>query len=70
MQIKNLILSTIPKKLEQYKYLNFEDKILENEINNNILEDYNFTTVFDIDSILKKFKIHNYLEKYKENPNF
>ena len=70
IQIKNLILSTIPKKLEQIKYLNFEDKDLENEINNNTLVDYNLVNLFDIINILKKFNIFNYIEKYIENNNF
>ena len=70
MQIKNLLLSTIPKKLEQYKYLNFADKDLEKEVNNNTIEDYNFVTLFDITTVLKKCNIYKYIEIYKENPNY
>ena len=70
MQLKNLLLSTIPKKLEQYKNLNLEDKDLETEINNNTLGDYNMKTLLDIIGILKKYNILSYIEKYIENPNF
>ena len=70
MQIKNLILSTTPKKLEQYKYANFEDKDLEKEINNNTFGDYNFTILEDLVTILKKFKTYNHIENYIKNPDF
>ena len=70
MQLKNIILSTIPKKMEQYKYLNLEDKDLEKEIYSNTLDDYNVKTLLDIISILKRYNVLTYIEKYIENPNY
>ena len=70
MQLKNLLLSTIPKEFEQYKNINFEDKDLETEINNNTIGDYNMKTLADITNILRKCNILTYIDKYIENPNF
>lgn len=70
MQLKNLLLSTTIKKLEQYKNLNLENKDLENEIKENTLGDYNIKTSLDIVNILGKYKILNSIEKYIENPNY
>ena len=70
MQLKNLLLSTIPKRLEQYKNINFEDKDLETEINNNTLGDYNMKTLLDIIGILKQYNILSFIQKYIDEPNF
>lgn len=70
MQLKNLLLSTTIKKLEQYKNLNLENKDLENEIKENTLGDYNIKTSLDIVNILGKYKILSSIEKYIENPNY
>ena len=69
MQLKNLILSATPRKLEQYKNINFEDKDLEKEIKENTFGDYKVKTSLDIIGILKNFKVFNYIEDYIKNPN-
>ena len=71
MQLKNLLLSATPKKLEQYKNINLEDKDLENEIKENNLEDIYLKKLLDI---LEKNNILTYIDKcidkYIENPNY
>ena len=69
IQLKNLLLSATPKKLEQFKSLDLENKDLENEIKENNFGDNNVKTLLDIIGILNKYNIIPYLEKYIENPN-
>ena len=66
MQLKNLLLSAIPKKLEQY-----ENEDLEKEIKENKIEDINLKKSLDIvekNAILTY--IDKYIDKYIENPNY
>ena len=67
MQLKNLLLSATPKKLEKYKNLNLEDKDLENEIKENNIEDYELKKLLDI---LEKNNYLTYIDKYIENTNY
>jgi CCR4-NOT transcription complex subunit 1 len=63
MQLKNIILSTTPRNLENLKNLNFVDKDLEKEFNNNTFGN-NAENFFDIKSILKQYQFLSLLEKY------
>ena len=69
MQLKNLILSTTPKNLEKLKYLNFIDKDLEKEFNDNTFGNNNVENLFDIISILKQYQFLSLLDNYIENQN-
>ena len=65
MQLKNLILSTTPRNLENLKNLNFIDKDLEKEFNNNTFSN-NVENLFDIKSILRQYQFLALLENYIE----
>ena len=69
MQLKNLILSTTPKNLEKLKNLNFVDKDLEKEFNDNTFGNNNVENLFDIISILKQYQFLSLLDNYIENQN-
>ena len=64
MQLKNLILSTTPRNLESLKNLNFIDKDLEKEFNENTFGNNNVENLFDIISILRQYQFLTLLENY------
>ena len=67
MQLKNLILSATPRYFEGYKNLNFIDKDLEKEFNNNIFGNNNVENLFDIISILRQYQFLSTLNDYIKN---
>ena len=70
IQLKNLLLSTIPKKFGHFENINFEDKDLESELNKNTLGDYDMEISSNIINCLRRCNILTYIDKYIENPNF
>ena len=67
LQLKNLILSAMPKNVENVKIANYIDKDLEIEFNNNVFGNHNVENLFDIISILKQYFFLELLDNYIEN---
>ena len=65
-QLKNIILSTTPKVFDKLKNIDFIDKNLEEEINDNNIQNIKYGNLFDIEKVLKK-KILKLIDNYIKN---